>query len=109
APGAVSAGAIPIPASFCGGVGLKPSRGRVSLGPAQDENGYGLGQNFVQTRSVRDTAAMLDCLAVPQPGDPFFIPQPSETYMSLIERRPGALRIAWSTGPLMGVATDPEV
>src|SRR5712664_2348910 len=71
------AGSIRIPASMCGGVGLKPSRGRISFGPILDENGYGLAQNFVQTRTVRDCAAMLDCLAVPQPGDPFIIPKPA--------------------------------
>jgi amidase len=103
------AGSIRIPASFCGGVGLKPSRGRISFGPAMDENGYGLGQNFVQTRSVRDAAAMLDCLAVPQPGDPFSIPTPSEPYAALAARRPAPLRIGWSTLPLMGVETDGEV
>src|SRR5499433_755324 len=103
------AGSIRIPASFCGGVGLKPSRGRVSLGPLQDENGYGLGQNFVQARSVRDAAAMLDCLAVPQIGDPFLIPRPPEPYAALTTRRAPALRIGWSTQPLMGVAVDREV
>jgi amidase len=103
------AGSIRVPASFCGGVGLKPSRGRVSLGPLQDENGYGLGQNFVQTRSVRDTATMLDCLSRPQVGDPFLIPKPDESYASLARRPAGPLRIGWSTRPLMGVAVDPEV
>jgi amidase len=103
------AGSIRIPASFCGGVGLKPSRGRVSLGPLQDENGYGLGQNFVQTKSVRDAAVMLDCLAVPQPGDPFSIPTPAESYAALARRPPDPVRIGWSTSPLMGVQTDPEV
>ncbi len=103
------AGSIRIPASFCGGVGLKPSRGRVSLGPMQDENGYGLGQNFVQTKTVRDTAVMLDCVSVPQVGDPFLIPRPSEPYAALVRQRPSRLRIGWSTKPLMGVEVDGEV
>jgi amidase len=103
------AGSIRIPASFCGGVGFKPSRGRVSFGPMLDENGYGLGQHFVQTKTVRDAAAMLDCLAIPQPGDPFAIPTPAEQYSELAGRRPSGLRIAWSTTPLMGVETDAEV
>ena len=77
------AGSIRIPAGWCGGVGLKPSRGRISFGPALDENGYGLSTTFVQTKSIRDTAAMLDCVSVPQVGDPFLIPKPTETYAAL--------------------------
>jgi amidase len=102
-------GSIRIPASFCGGVGLKPSRGRVSFGPMLDEHGYGLAQNFVQAKTVRDAAAMLDCLAIPQPGDPFLIPRPAQPYATLIGTPAPALRIGWSTQGLMGFATDPEV
>ena len=103
------AGSIRIPASFCGGLGFKPSRGRISFGPAMDENGYGLGMNFVQAKSVRDAAAMLDCLAIPQPGDPFVIPRPAKPYSEASRHDPPRLRIGWSTDPLMGFETDPEV
>jgi amidase len=102
-------GSIRIPASYCGGVGLKPSRGRVSFGPMLDENGYGLAQNFVQTKTLRDAAAMLDCLSLPQPGDPFVIPRPPEPYAALVTRPAPSLRIGWSTRGLMGFDTDAEV
>jgi amidase len=103
------AGSIRIPASFCGGVGLKPSRGRISFAPMLDENGYGLAQNFVQAKSVRDAAALLDCLAVPQPGDPFLIPRPEQPWALTALQPARPLRIGFTTAPLMGVATDPEV
>jgi len=102
-------GSIRIPASWCGGVGLKPSRGRISFGPMLDENGFGLAQNFVQTKTVRDAAAMLDCLAVPQPGDPFLIPKPAEPYAVLATRPPARLKVGWSLEPMMGIDADPEV
>jgi amidase len=102
-------GSIRIPASYCGGVGIKPSRGRISFGPMLDENGYGLAQNFVQVKTVRDAAAMLDCLSLPQPGDPFVIPKPTEPYAALIRKRPARLKIGWSADALMGMKTDVEV
>src|SRR5262249_1452639 len=69
-------GSIRIPASWCGGVGFKPSRMRVSIGPVVDEGGWGYSMNLVQAKSVRDVAAILDCVSIPQPGDPFIIPKP---------------------------------
>lgn len=103
------AGSIRIPASWCGGVGLKPSRGRVSFGPNLDENGFGLAMNFVQVKSVRDAAAMLDCVAKPQVGDPFVIPKPAESYAALAGQAAPRLRVGFTLKPLMGVAVDPEV
>jgi amidase len=103
------AGSIRIPAALCGGVGLKPSRGRVPVGPKIDEGGWGLAANFAQTKSIRDTAALLDCLSVPQPGDPFNIAKPAEPYADLIRRAPPKLRIGWSARPLNDRAVDPEI
>jgi amidase len=102
-------GSIRIPASLCGGVGLKPSRGRVSIGPVVDEGGFGYSMNFIQCKTVRDAAAMLDCLSHPQPGDPFIIPKPAEPYAVLAKRPAPKLRIGMVLDELVGVKVDPEV
>ncbi|MFT5505418.1 MAG: amidase [Gammaproteobacteria bacterium] len=58
---------------------------------------------------MRDTAAMLDCLSIMQPGDPFVIAKPTETYLSYVNKRPTPLRIAWTASPLMDAPVDSEI
>jgi amidase len=102
-------GSIRIPASLCGGVGLKPSRGRVSLAPVVDEPGFGYSTNLVQAKTVRDVAAILDCVSEPQPGDPFIIPKPSQPYATLARSQPPPLRVGIVLDELVGVKVDAEV
>ncbi len=86
-------GSIRIPASECGLVGLKPSRGRTSLGPDLGESWAGLVAEHVVSRSVRDSAAVLDAVAGPMPGDPYFAPPPSRPFRDEVGADPGRLRI----------------
>ena len=86
-------GSIRIPASECGLVGLKPSRGRVSLGPDYGEFWHGLVISHAVTRSVRDTAAILDVIAGPMPGDPYTAPPPQRPFLTEVGADPGRLRI----------------
>jgi amidase len=90
-------GSIRIPASECGLVGLKPSRGRLSWGPAYGELWAGLAVEHVVSRSVRDSAAILDIVAGPMPGDPYFAPPPSRPFLQEVGVNPGKLRIGLMT------------
>ena len=88
-------GSIRIPASECGVVGLKPSRGRVSAGPANSTVWNGLAHEFAVTRSVRDTARLLDWVQGYMPGDPWSAPTPRQPYVSEVGVNPGHLRIGY--------------
>ena len=101
-------GSIRIPASACGLFGLKPSRGLVPHGPAAGEGMGGLATNGVISRSVRDTAAMLDILAGPEPESPFLPALAGSRYFEEVGREPGPLRIAVCTASSINPDPDPE-
>jgi amidase len=90
-------GSIGIPAACCGVFGLKPSRGRTSLGPLVGEVNGGLVAEHVVTRSVRDSAALLDILAGEMPGDPYAAPTPLRPFKEEVGADPGKLKIGFYT------------
>jgi amidase len=101
-------GSLRIPAACCGLFALKPSRGRVSVGPAFGEAWFGANVDGVISRSVRDSALALDVLAGPEPGDPYVIAPPPAPYVELARREPPRLRIAFSTASPIGTPVHPE-
>jgi amidase len=99
-------GSLRVPAACCGLVGLKPSRGRVSRGP--DLGDSWLSCDGVLTRTVVETAQLLDVLAGYEVGDSTWAPRPAEPYAHTVRRDPGRLRIAMSAANALGVEPDPE-
>jgi amidase len=101
-------GSLRIPAAMCGVFGLKPTRGRVSVGPDMGEALNGMGVEHVISRTVRDSAAMLDATHGPEAGDPYQAPPPERPYLDEVRRKPGRLRIALSRTPVSGVPVSPD-
>ena len=101
-------GSIRIPASCCGLFGLKPGKGRVSFAPANEGWG-GFSVQHAVTRSVRDSAVLLDAVCQPQPGDPYWLEPPATPFANEVGRDPGALRIGvFDRAINSGEAIDPE-
>jgi amidase len=101
-------GSLRIPAACCGLFALRPSRGRVSSGPAAGEVWFGASSEGVLSRSVRDTALALDVLQGAEPGDPFVIAAPDAPYADLMQREPGRLRIGFTTRSPIGTEVHPD-
>jgi amidase len=102
-------GSIRIPASNNGLVGLKPTRQRISEGPVVGDNMSGVTTELCVSRSVRDTAILLDAVHGPAPGDPYFAPEPIRPYVEELSDESGGLRIGVMTKPAIeGLETAPD-
>ena len=102
-------GSIRIPAACCGLVGLKTTRDRNPDLPDGYDYAFGLVVSHIVSRTVRDSAAMLDATGKPEPASPYPAPPKERPYLEEITRAPGRLRIAWQAEPPVNRPVDPEV
>lgn len=101
-------GSIRIPAAYCGLFGIKPGRGRTPWGPQMSEAMHGAAMNHILSRSVRDSAAMLDATHGPEAGSLSHIAPPERPYLEEVTRSPGKLKIAFFTKSPIGTSVHPE-
>jgi amidase len=101
-------GSIRIPASACGLFGLKTTRARITQGPLLGDSMSGLTVEHAVTRSVRDSAALLDATRGSMPGDPYVAPEPARPYIEEVGADPGSLRIAFSYASPSGTNVHPD-
>lgn len=106
--GGDGAGSLRTPAAYCGVFGFKPSRGRTPVGPKLLRLWLGMITEHVITRSVRDSAAMLDVTTGVELGSPISMPKPKESFLSCLNDRPSTLRIAMTDKPFFPATLDAE-
>ncbi|QSQ27543.1 amidase [Pyxidicoccus parkwayensis] len=101
-------GSLRIPSALCGLFGMKPTRGRISLAPDMGEALNGMGIEHVISRTVRDSAAMMDATCGPEAGDPYYAPPPERPFLDELKHKPRKLRIALSRTAVSGVPVSAD-
>jgi amidase len=109
ASGSDGTGSIRMPSSCCGLVGLKPRRGRISFAPSAGQSLDGLSITHALTRTVRDSAALLDVIAGSAPGDPYTAPPPARPFVQEVGADPGSVRVMRLERPAFPGQPDPRI